>query len=329
MIMTAQEKKQPVRAGCPIIQMTVGEVIRYLQGGYEPPVQRAIDKHVRFCNTCAAELERVRALRGIGRHLMQEHLYGAPEEDPAAPEHLDEVRLAAFVEGTLAPADQEAVRAHIIACYTCYQQYAAAVYDLETPVTAAHRTPQEALQLVLAPETTAPPSLLTVARERLHTLWRRLTAWSEQVFGGPLRAPALALALGMLAVLLVFPLFRTSNVISLQTVQQAIANPDQVMSGRLPGATLRNDVLVITGNEDEEIVFTWPDVGEQRVSGYRVRVYDDENRRILEQDVPENAWAVTPAVFAPGVTYTLNVVAFYEEGGVRPVIRTQKIQRVE
>lgn len=324
-MMTVDKKFPNSKSGCPINQMTFGEIVRYLQGGYEPPVQRAIASHVQFCNACAAELERVKALRSVGRHLMDERLADFAEEAASEEPHLKPALLAAFVDRELLPEEAEEVVAHLASCHACYQQFAALTREIERPVPARYKTPAEAMKPLLAPESAPPVDLGMPFRE----LWDRITAWSDRVLGGPWRAPAAALALGMLVLLAILPNLQRSNVISLQAVQQAIANPDQVVSGKMPGVMLRNDVLLITPKAGEEVVFTWPAVKERPVSNYRVGVYDGDNRLVLEKDVKGTQWEIPTTTFVPGERYTINVVAFYEGGGVRPVIRGQKIERVE
>ena len=324
-MMTVEKTFPNSKSGCPINQMTFGEIVRYLQGGYEPPVQRAIASHVQFCNACAAELERVKALRKVGRHLMDEHLTDFAEEAVSEEPHLEPALLAAFIDRELALEEAEKVVAHLASCHACYQQFAAVTREVERPVPARYKTPAEAMEPLLAPEPTAPVDLGAPLRE----LWNRVAAWSERVLGGPWRAPAAALALGMLVMLAILPNLHRSNVISLQAVQQAIANPDQVVSGEMPGVTLRNDILIITAEAGEEVVFTWPAVKERPVSNYRVGVYDGKDQLVLEKDVKETRWEIPTTTFEPGTPYTINVVAFYEGGGVRPVIRGQKIERAE
>ncbi len=325
-MMTVDKKFPNSKSGCPINQMTFGEIVRYLQGGYEPPVQRAIASHVQFCNACAAELERVKALRKVGRHLMDEHLADFASEDAteAAP-HLEPALLAAFADHALSSEEVEKVVNHLSSCHACYQQFAALSHEIERPVPARFKTPEEVVASMLAPEPASAVDLGAPFRE----IWNRVTAWSERVLGGAWRAPAAALALGLLVLLAILPNLHHANVISLQAVQQAIANPDQVVSGNMPGVTLRNDVLVIGPEVGEEVIFTWPAVEERPVSNYRVGLYDSENRKVVEEDVTETRWVIPVSIFAPGERYTINVVAFYEGGGVRPVIRGQKIERAE
>ncbi|GIV57517.1 MAG: hypothetical protein KatS3mg042_0430 [Rhodothermaceae bacterium] len=331
MIMTAQETPF-TKTGCPICQMTPGEVMRYLQGGYEPPVQRAIAAHVQYCNACAAEVERVRALQQVGYHVMLTNLYDPDEVSERG--HLTEATLAAFIEEALPEAERRDVAGHLASCHVCYQHYARALHDLHTPVSAADRAPREALAQVLLPSGRSAADRTPVTarwkgiERRLQTAWERIERWSEEVLGGPMRAPALALAVATVVLLLVVPMFGGTQVISLEEVQNAIANPDQVMSGRLPGITLHNEVLVLASGEDK-VVFTWPAVEERPVSNYRVGLYDGQNQKVLEADVTENRWTLDPKMLEPGQRYTLNVVAFYEGGGVRPVIRGQKIRLAE
>ena len=66
---------------CPSQQMSFADIARYLQGGYDEPVQNALAQHIRFCNACQEAVERVSALRRTGHYDMITHV--ASTEDGA------------------------------------------------------------------------------------------------------------------------------------------------------------------------------------------------------------------------------------------------------
>lgn len=319
-MMVAYRKKQNGEpAGCPVHQMTFGEVVRYLQGAYEPPVQRAITSHVKYCNACAAELERVKALRKAGEHIFAEHLVDFGEA-PEGVKHVEEALLAAFVDDALSQDDRAEVAEHLASCHFCYHQYAAVISDVASPVAARYRAPARSIESVLALVPSASFG------QSFRAVWHNVASWSERVLGGPWRAPTLALALGVLVMLILIPGLKKSTVISLQALHQNGEDPDQVISGSLHAFTLKNDVLILTPGSGSRVSFTWPAVEERTVTHYRVSIYDENNTRISEQDVKDNKWSVSRATLRTEGYFTINVVAFYEGGGVRPVIRAQKIR---
>ena len=70
------------RSTCPTQQMSFADVARYLQEGFDEPVQNALSAHIQYCNTCQDELDRVGAIMSTGRHLMGSQLVDA--EHPRA-----------------------------------------------------------------------------------------------------------------------------------------------------------------------------------------------------------------------------------------------------
>ena len=83
-MVTRGESASSNTTSCPIQQMQFGEIVRYLQGGYDSPVQRAISNHVKYCNTCAEELERIKALRKVGLHVVFGHLLQEEDHEDTA-----------------------------------------------------------------------------------------------------------------------------------------------------------------------------------------------------------------------------------------------------
>jgi len=305
--------------GCPVHQMTFGEIARYLQGGYEPPVQRAIASHVKYCNVCAAELERVIALRASGGHIFSEHLADFTPESSGV-EHIEDAVLAAFVDNRVDEHEQERIVAHLASCHACYQHYAAAVNDSLVPVPSRLHVPASVIATVLDP---VPTMSLGQA---LGNWLGHLNGLCERFLGGPWKTPALAIALGVIVMIILLPGLPKTPEISLQALHQNAGDGDHIISGNLHSYDLDDDVLVLKREIGAKVSFTWPLVNDHPVKTYRIGVYNDKNVLVSKKDLTENKWTVARDVFKTESFFTLNVIALYEGGGVRPIIRAQKIR---
>ena len=303
---------------CPIHQMTFGEVVRYLQNGYETPVQRALLSHVKYCNVCAAEVERVRALCQAGQHVMTEHLEDFYLEPASA---LDEAQLAAYIDGVLSEKEAKVVARQIAESHACYQQFSAVERDLGTPVAAHYRAPAEALNAVRLELPQALPQL----QEQLRRHWAHLRDRLAPLFAAPWRAPALALVLGALALLVIWPRMQGPTVIPLAG-PTGTATAEEVLSGQVPGVQAEGDILFISPDAGEKLTFSWLPPEERPVDHYHIGVYDAENRMITEVNTATTEWTTGTALFADTTPYTVLVMAVYDDGGRRPVSR-QKVQR--
>lgn len=319
MMMTASEpKSRDTHATCPIHQMSFGEIVRYLQQGYEAPVQRALASHVKYCNVCAAEVERVQALCQAGHHVMSEHLEDFGAE---AVSTLDDADLAAYVDGVLSGREAEAVARQIAGSHASYLQYTAVVQDLGTPVEARYRVPAEALAAVRIPV----PQTVPAFQAHLRRGWARLRQGLAPLFASPWR-PALALALGVLVMLVVWPRADGPTVVPLAG-PAGTAVSDEVLSGAVPGVRADGPVLVLTPDAGEQVVFTWPAASERPVDHYLVQVYDAENAEIFETSVTEPSWTADTALFAGDVPYSVLIMAVYQADGGRRLVSRQVVQR--
>lgn len=116
---------------CPIQQMTPDEIVCYLEGGYANPIQRAIELHTQYCNACHEAVEAVRDMRATGRAL----LASAPAPsacrgpEPGLPA-LDEVGVAAYLDGAFSDEERQRVERHLGRCPSCYRRVTAAEQEL-------------------------------------------------------------------------------------------------------------------------------------------------------------------------------------------------------
>lgn len=309
---------------CPIPQMTFGEVLRYLQGGYETPVHRAITTHLMYCNACAEQLERIKAARRLGHHAMTVHMEAetlahevVADDGPAI------ARMAAYLEGNLPTEEAAAMETHLRTSHQLYRHFAAVQQELAVPVAARFKTPAAALAAVRWPVAApAQPGLLA-------RLQQRMRAWLEAERTRWL-VPAFAVATCVLLVLTLLPTQPEATILPLTAAPGIETDSDQVGQGK--DADVIPEVPVVTllipKTAGEQVRFTWPTLSDADVIRYRVGVYETASATLLFPEVhtTENHWEVKTDRLPADTPLTMLVMAEYEDGGVRAVVQ-QQVQR--
>lgn len=311
---------------CPIPQMTFGEVLRYLQGGYESPVHRAITTHLMYCNRCAEQLERIKAARRLGHHAMTVHMEAETLEDEAVEDGPATARLAAYLDGSLTTEEKATVQAQLRTSHQQYRHFAAVQQELALPVAARFKAPAAALAAVQWPVTApARPGLLMRLQQQLRH-WRdgQRARWL---------VPAFAVATCVLLVLTMVPYGQPeATILPLTALQGSEAASDQVLHGQ--GSNVTPEVPVVTllipKTAGERVRFTWPTLPEAEVARYRVEVYRNASETLLFPAVytTQNQWEVNTDRLPVDTLLTMLVMAEYEDGGVRPVVQ-QQVQRAK
>ncbi|MDX1741359.1 MAG: zf-HC2 domain-containing protein, partial [Rhodothermales bacterium] len=192
-------------SACPISQMSFGDISRYLQGGFEPAVRKAVAAHVVYCNACREELERVKALRKSGRHMMISNLRNEDDDDQThdGGEHVQEVALAAFIDNGLTGEQRNHVTEHVASCHDCYVKFSALQKELSGTVPQPLRAPASVVEALKKPVPTYSPSLDVAG------LGRQIIGSIENLLGLRWTQPALAFATGVLVMLMFLPSSRT------------------------------------------------------------------------------------------------------------------------
>ena len=121
---------------CPTRQMSFADVARYMQDGFDEPVQRALSAHIQYCNACQDELDRVQAIMSTGRHLMGSEL--VESEASGTDSMLSEALVAAYLDGNLLTVPVVVVG----------EQFYSAVFELNTAATPAQLTLVDAYELL-------------------------------------------------------------------------------------------------------------------------------------------------------------------------------------
>ena len=313
------QQKHDRGTSCPIPQMSYGEVARYLQGGFDDAVQRALAVHVRDCNTCRTELSRMRDLRMTGRDLMASSASHAGEDSGT---HLDEMTMAAYVTDGLNREESEAARRHIATCHACYSTFSAVEKELASPVPRRQAAPLDVTASMLRP-VQSQIELQGVRRAAENAL-----SSIQSLLGRRWTKPALAFALGVFAMLIVSPQPKTFVALP-QMVSSDVETADHVRSSTDIGdfATEFDQVMSLPESDDGTLVFTWADPLASGAGKYRVEVYSVANSQVLESsEVTDTRWEVDASAFEPGTTYDILITYLADTGGVRPVT-THRLRR--
>jgi hypothetical protein len=307
-------------AGCPIPQMSFGEIARFLQRGYEAPVQKTLAAHVEQCNSCREAIARIEALREAGRLAMATDFAGMEmaeqEENSLQGAHLDEATLAAFAGHGLAEAERRRAAKHLAECHTCYRQLAAIAKELHAPATENFKTPAEILEIMK--ENAGMPA--SSIKTRLENLANRLVDWGRRFGEWRWPTPALAFAMGML--LMLFIMLREkkpANLVVMMPLLQT-ASPEEaghVLSG-LPTDSLAGPDAVSAEIEfpdlpESEMVFQWPPA--ESGAKYVVYFYEASGKPLFkEKETVQNRLSMPGRRFARGGRYSILVMAVYQDG---------------
>ncbi len=311
-------KEESIQQSCPIQQMSFGDVSRYLQGGFDSAVQRAVAAHVVYCNSCREELERMKALRTAGRHVMVSQLTDVERENNDGDEqgggHVEEAVLAAYIDNGLTTDHRIRVTEHIASCHPCYLQFSALEKELDSPVPRPLRAPADLVAAMKRPVPVAAPQL------NLADIGRRIVDTVETMLGLRWTQPALAFAMGVLVMLMFLPSSRT--VIPLPGVSPIQTSFDDKIRSSVDESEPTIDtrpVIMIPAEAGGKLEFTWP--GDKLADGiYRVEIFDENGNQVLDsQEVSENKWVADVSVFKSGSRYDILVSRIGRAGGVQPV----------
>lgn len=289
----------------PLAQMSTADVLRYLQRGFDAPVQRTLDAHVEDCATCRDELDRAVALQHTGYRT----LLAYSSEDETAPFEAED--LAAYTSGTLDADAQAGFEAQIGRSYAAYRHYAAFERSQRTedPIVPV---PAAALARVRALTTSPAVEPAAVPVQAAPSLSDRLAAWTNRTLDAldsillPSRlAPAGFAIAAVLALIMIAPWSNDSASILVASLSQEGA---EITLGVEPAAEIAS-----VDADAETLEFAWEPTDD--ATGYQVFV-TDQNGSIVGQivTVTDAEWETDAEAFAPEQAFTLNVSAIYTEG---------------
>ena len=295
--------------------MSFGDISRYLQGGFEPAVRKAVAAHVVYCNSCRDELERIKALRTSSRHMMISNLFDSKDDDePTDGDHIQEVVLAAYIDNGLTSEQRVQVTDHVGSCHECYTMLSAVERELAGTVPSPLRAPASVAEAIKKPVPSHSESL-GVAH-----LGQQFLAGLESLLGLRWAQPTLAFAAGVLVMLMFLPSSRT--VIPLPGVSPIQTSFDDKIRSGVAGNEAETDSrpVILLPLEAGRIEFTWPGVDNLVESVYRVEIFDSQGEQVIETvELTENKWEVELSTFTPGSRYDILISQIGRAGGVRPV----------
>lgn len=301
---------------CPTKQMSFGDAVRYLQGGFDEPVQKAIAAHVQYCNACQEQLEHFRALRRTGGQLLS----GPQIEQATTESQLTDATLAAYLDGALPDKDHDLVTQQIASNYDNYVRFSSLKSELNNPLDRSFSPPMAAIDKakIAIPET-------------VHTEWRtpfevvveRLTQSVQTLLALKWPAPAMAFAVGAIVMMVLSPGAETIIAIPGLT-PPGIATEDSHVRSGLSDEDVTSVVvdLVIPVKKRQDVSFTWSPVANVPIELYRVQVVGPDGASAIDQILTEYPTAsISADALDHGTPYTLNVMASLRNGGLMPVAR--------
>ncbi|MDX1428990.1 MAG: zf-HC2 domain-containing protein, partial [Rhodothermales bacterium] len=304
------------KTACPIPQMSFGDISRYLQGGFDAAVHRAVSGHVMYCNSCRDELDRVKSLRKAGRHMMVSRLQATENRvEQKATDHVDDVTLAAYVDNGLGEAERKGITEHISNCHSCYLQYSALQKELESPVPRPLRAPAEVTATMKLP-VAAPRETVGLAE-----IGRRVVNAFDNLVSQRWTQPALAFAMGVIVMLMFLPSPKT--VVPLPGFSPVQSGFDDKVRSSVDGQQEVVDnrpVILIPADAQGKLEFTWPGETDLRDGVYRIEIFNAANEQVLDsKEVTENKWVADVSIFLPGLRYEILVSRIGNAGGVQPI----------
>ncbi len=338
----------PPTTGCPVPDMTTGEIFRFLDDGYPSGVQSALETHIETCERCTKAVNRARQLRRSGHATLLAALNAssAPNGSLPAPDdsavtgrdaHLNAMALARFVDGTAPDTERVAITEHLVDCPQCYRQFAGMSKELSTPPSPSFSTPEAARDRVRAtPGSVATPSptpagafstpAAASSGERAEPrsepsrtqqtpgLLERVGTLLDDLFA-PRWAVGLSSAVaGVLLALLVFGPPPDRVVVPLTDGSGSASGNGRVMSGMNPAPPAPAVTL-----PTREPVFTWTAL--PSAIRYTVTFTGDDGDNLLETSTTDSRWASPRDLLTPGSTYVLVVTADLDGGAVAPITR--------
>ena len=291
--------------------MSFADIARYLQGGFDEPIQRALAQHVQFCNSCQENIERVAALRRTGHYNMATRV--AAESETADVGGPPEALLAAYLDEGLSAEEYREVGRALSSSYASYVQFAAAKSELDSAPGARYATPRHVMEAMMVPEYQHEAVRMSVSA----WLDRMAEAFSSFL---ALRwpAPAAAFALGMLLMLAVLPAGET--IIALPGFADEIDSYDDshVRSGL--EEPVAPEAVAVPVQRSKRISFSWQPAAYPDPVTYRIDVADAEGNAIGETVETELDHArIDASDLEAGRTYSVSVMARLPNGGLMPV----------
>ena len=288
--------------------MSFADVARYLQEGFDEPVQRALSAHIQYCNVCQDELDRVQAIMSTGRHLMGSEIVGT--QTSGTDSLLSEALVAAYLDGGLTESEQNLVTQHLADNYSSFALFSAIEKELSKPVDAV--APERAISRVQVAEPVPVPSYT----EELRTRFASWISSIQQVFELRWPAPALAFAAGVIAMLVFVPSSRT--IIPLPGAALPMDDGTGILSGNMDAPVqFAGTVVTLPANIKGDVTFTWAEV---EGAEYRAELFHPDTGDVLKAlNTKEAEWDLDADLFEHGSTHTLFVTASTEDTGIRPV----------
>lgn len=322
---------------CPTKQMSFGEAVRYLQGGFDEPVQRAIAGHVQYCNSCQEELERVSALRGAGEEILLSDRDRSAEHSDSDDDsgtngggngvqrtfdkQIPEAILAAYLDGKLPDDEHSRVTDSIAGSYENYVRFSALKAELAKPLDASNAAPDKALKLVQTPvtiiENTTDDSVMETP---LQILIQRITQGAQSLLALRWAAPATAFAVGALLMVMFLP--KQETVVSLPGLAASSGETSDHIRSGIGDAEAAPAETVLQLRRRQNVAFSWKKSTVPTVQSYRVDVTDPSGQSAFAPLVTdENSIKIAAKKLRPGTVYTVSVLAVLDNGGMMPVSR--------
>ncbi len=311
------EQHQPNRPSS-LDAMSFGDVARYLQGGFDRPVQEVIANHFQYANDAHERLASIRAMQAVGKDMLVTN--AANDALTSQDELLDEMELAALIEQQQEDASMN-MNEHIGASLQAYLHFANAKQELALPTGPRFQTPAEALALVRA-KTTQTRWVSLVLR-----LKRQFASVTETLLGTRERRWALAFATVVILGLATIPsLTQTDPAPSIAyapTAEERTLLEEQDMLVFSP--TIRSGQaapLEYKLAHEGSTELTWPAL-DLDITAYSITFYD-----ATDMDAPSLAFSrqatsasilLNHSDFTPQVRYQVYIEAELTNGGIVPV----------
>ncbi|MEZ4697253.1 MAG: hypothetical protein R2832_12630 [Rhodothermales bacterium] len=308
---------------CPTQQMSFGDAVRYLQGGFDEPVQRAIAAHVQYCNACQKQLEHFKALRRTGGQLLS-----APLIDQAqSSDQLTDATLAAYLDGALPEGEHDQVTRQIASNYDNYLRFSALKAELAKPTDPGFSPPVAAIERA---KVAIPETVHTEWRTPVEVVLQRAAQSLQTLLALKWPAPAMAFAVGAVLMMVLSPGAQTIVAVPGLTPPGVQTESAHIRSGLDSGSDNEIPVdMVIPVRKRQKLTFTWKPVVSPQVDVYRVLVTGPDGSSAVEQIATSDTKAdVASDELKADNVYTLSVMGALENGGLMPVARyTFKIEQ--
>lgn len=316
---------------CPTTQMSFADIARYLQGGFDEPVQRALAQHVQFCNNCREAVERVSALRRTGRHAMTTRV--ATAADGGGTDIIPLPLMAAYLDDELTLDERSEVSNSIGRSYAGYLQFASTLSEFSTTPGAQYQTPERALNAMLVPEARHQEAEAKIrqartARSRVAdapTAGAVVSGWLDRTADSlssllALRwpAPVAAFAVGMLLMMVILPPGET--IVALPGFADEIDLYDDSHVRSSIGEPISPDAIAVPVQRSRRVTFSWLPSSYPEPVTYRVDVADAAGDAIGETvETAETKATISANEMQTDSVYTVSVMARLPNGGLMPV----------